>query len=209
MVREGFLSRFFLSRLQGFGLRGGFRGGLRGLTVAAVLGLLVPVCLADGNNPITLDTSETLFAVLKAINTCGYSVGLNVSDPQRAINRSEVEKNLKNSPDAQTAMTATRQRCGLITRFGRPVLKLKSEFSRCTGTRQSQKAYQLAGRQELRQGSVNMTVGRLSDIARRIGQLSSPRCKCEQSPARLGREPRVAGNSLAALQCRSPRRQDR
>jgi hypothetical protein len=91
MVREGFLSRFFLSRLQGFGLRGGFRGGLRGLTVAAVLGLLVPVCLADGNNPITLDTSETLFAVLTAINTCGYSVGLNVSDPQRAINRSEVE----------------------------------------------------------------------------------------------------------------------
>jgi hypothetical protein len=89
MVREGFLSRFFLSRLQGFGLRGGFRGGLRGLTVAAVLGLLVPVCLADGNNPITLDTSETLFAVLTAINTCGYSVGLNVSDPQRAINRSE------------------------------------------------------------------------------------------------------------------------
>ena len=101
-VREGFLSRFFLSRLQAIG----FRGGLRSLTVAAVLGLLAPVCLADGNNPITLDTSETLFAVLTAINTCGYSVGLNVSDPQRANIRSEVEKNLKNSPDAQTAMTA-------------------------------------------------------------------------------------------------------
>jgi len=76
------------------------------MTVAAVLGLLAPVCLADANNPITLDTSETLFAVLTAINTCGYSVGLNVSDPQRAAIRAEVEKNLKNSPDAQTAMTA-------------------------------------------------------------------------------------------------------
>ncbi|MGA2346745.1 MAG: hypothetical protein ABSF93_12110 [Candidatus Sulfotelmatobacter sp.] len=102
MVREGFLSRFFLSRLLGFGLR----GGLRGLTVGAVLALLAPVCLADGNNPISLDTNETLFAVLTAINTCGYNVGLNISDPQRANIRAEVEKNLKNSPDAQTAMTA-------------------------------------------------------------------------------------------------------
>jgi hypothetical protein len=105
-VREGFLSRFFLSRLLGFELRGWLRGGFRSMTVAAVLGLLAPVCLADGNNPITLDTSETLFVVLTAINTCGYSVGLNVSDPQRAVIRSEVERNLKNSPDAQTAMTA-------------------------------------------------------------------------------------------------------
>ena len=113
-VREGFLSRFFLSRLLGFGLRGGLRAGfrsglragLRALTVAALLGLLAPVCAADANNPITLDTSETLFAVLTAINTCGYSVGLNVSDPQRAAIRAEVEKNLKNSPDAQAAMTA-------------------------------------------------------------------------------------------------------
>jgi tetratricopeptide (TPR) repeat protein len=76
------------------------------LVVAAAVGLLAPVCLADNNNPITLETSETLFAVLTAMNTCGYSVGLNVADPQRLNIRAEVEKNLKNSEDAQTAMTA-------------------------------------------------------------------------------------------------------
>lgn len=38
--------------------------------MAAVLGLLAPVCLADNNNPISLETSETLFAVLTAMNTC-------------------------------------------------------------------------------------------------------------------------------------------
>ena len=102
ILREGFLSRFFLSRVLGFGLRGGFRG----LVVSAALGLLAPVCLADNNNPITLDTSETLFAVLTAMNSCGYDVDLNVSDAQRLNIRAEVERNLKNSEDAQAAMTA-------------------------------------------------------------------------------------------------------
>ena len=97
-LREGFLSRFFLSRLLSC--------GVRGLVVAAGLGLLGPVCLADSNNPITLDTSETLFAVLTAMNTCGYNVGLNISDAQRSTIRAEVEKNLKNSADAQSAMTS-------------------------------------------------------------------------------------------------------
>jgi len=97
-VREGFLSRFFLSRLVGF--------GLRSLIVAAGLGLVAPVCLADSNNPITLDTSETLFAVLTAMNTCGYNVGLTISDAQRLNIRAEVDKNLKNSEDAQTTMGA-------------------------------------------------------------------------------------------------------
>ncbi len=95
-MREGFLSRFFLSRFPGC--------GLRGLIAVALLGLLGPVCLADGNNPITLDTSETLFAVLTAMNTCGYNVGLNISDAQRLNIRAEVEKNLKNSEEAQTTM---------------------------------------------------------------------------------------------------------
>ncbi len=97
-MREGFLSRFFLSRLRGC--------GLRSLMVAAVLGLLAPLCLADSNNPITLDTSETLFAVLAAMNTCGFNAGLNISDAQRLNIRAEVEKNLRNSEDAQTAMNA-------------------------------------------------------------------------------------------------------
>ena len=101
-MREGFLSRFFLSRFLGCGLR----GGLRGWVVAAVLGLLAPVCVADNNNPITLETSETLFAVLTAMNTCGYNVDLNIADAQRLNIRAEVERNLRNSEDAQTAMTS-------------------------------------------------------------------------------------------------------
>jgi len=74
--------------------------------VAAVLGLLAPVCLADSNNPITLDTSETLFAVLTAMNTCGYDVGLNISDAQRLNIRAEVQKNLSGSDEGQAATTA-------------------------------------------------------------------------------------------------------
>jgi len=72
----------------------------------AVIGLLAPLCLADANTPISLDTSETLFAVLAAMNTCGYDVDLNISDPQRRIIRAEVQKNLESSDDAQTAMAA-------------------------------------------------------------------------------------------------------
>ncbi len=82
------------------------RCGVRGVVVAAVVGLLAAGSLAaDANNPITLDTSETLFAVLTAMNTCGYQVGLNVSDAQRLNIRAEVERNLRNSEDAQAAMT--------------------------------------------------------------------------------------------------------
>jgi hypothetical protein len=83
-----------------------FRGlGLRGWLLAALLGLGAPLCAAEGNNPITLDTSETLFAVLTAMNTCGYDVSLNISDAQRLNIRAEVERNLRESEDAQAVMT--------------------------------------------------------------------------------------------------------
>jgi hypothetical protein len=97
ILREGFLSRFFLSRFLGCGLRGSI--------VAAGLGLLAPVCLAD-NPPITLDTSETMFAVLTALNTCGYDVNLNISDAQRLNIRAEVQKNIQGSDQAQAATGA-------------------------------------------------------------------------------------------------------
>lgn len=63
------------------------------------------MCAAD-DVPITLDTSETLFTVLTAINTCGYNVDLNISDPQRVDIRTEVQRNLANSYDAQTVTNA-------------------------------------------------------------------------------------------------------
>jgi hypothetical protein len=95
ILREGFLSRIF-NRFPGY--------WFRAFLVTACAGLLAPVCAAD-NSPITLDTSETLFAVLTAMNTCGYDVDLNNSDPQRQVVRAEVQRNLRESEDAQAAMS--------------------------------------------------------------------------------------------------------
>ena len=92
ILREGFLSRFLVF-------------GLRTFLVAALLGLLAPLCAADANTPITLDTSEILFTVLTAMNTCGYDVDLNHSDAQRLNIRAEVQRNLRESEDAQAAVS--------------------------------------------------------------------------------------------------------
>jgi hypothetical protein len=56
--------------------------------------------------PITLDTNETLFTVLTALNSCGYDVDLNLSDAQRLNVRAEVQRNLRESEDAQAALTS-------------------------------------------------------------------------------------------------------
>jgi len=92
ILREDFLKRFLTC-------------GFRCLLLAAVVGLLAPLCAADNPTPITLDTSETLFAVLAAMNTCGYDVSLNISDAQRLNIRAEVQRNLRESEDAQVSMT--------------------------------------------------------------------------------------------------------
>jgi tetratricopeptide (TPR) repeat protein len=75
------------------------------LIATALLGLAAVVCPAENNNPITLDTSETLFAVLSAMNTCGYDVDLNISDAQRLNVRAEVQRNLRDSDEAHVAMS--------------------------------------------------------------------------------------------------------
>ena len=124
VLREGFLSRFLAV-------------GLRTFLIAALAGLLAPVCVgqsesegqapnqapaqtqktqskpqgqaqpqAQTQTPITLDTSETLFAVLTAMNSCGYDVDQNVSDAQRINVRVEVQRNLRNSEEAQAALTS-------------------------------------------------------------------------------------------------------
>ncbi len=75
---------------------------VRGPFLAALLGLLAPLCAGQGNSPITLDTNdETLFAVLTALNACGYDQGLTMSDVMRVNIRAEVQKNLKSSDEAQ------------------------------------------------------------------------------------------------------------
>lgn len=82
-----------LSRFLGF--------VLRVVLLAAVIGLGAELSLADANNPITLDTSETIFTVLAAMNTCGYDADLNASDPLRTTIRDEIQKVLRQSPNAQ------------------------------------------------------------------------------------------------------------
>lgn len=57
---------------------------------------------ADSSN-ISLDTSETLFSVVTAINACGYDDGLDVSDLSRAQIRSDVAKTIASSEDAANA----------------------------------------------------------------------------------------------------------
>jgi tetratricopeptide (TPR) repeat protein len=68
---------------------------------AALLTLLAPVCLAQSTPQIGLDTSESLFAVLTAINACGFDMGLAASDTVRSQVRSEVESAVQASADAQ------------------------------------------------------------------------------------------------------------
>jgi len=59
---------------------------------------------AEATPQITLDTSETLFATLTALNACGYDQDLTISDAQRVNIRSEVQKNLEDSAEAQAAL---------------------------------------------------------------------------------------------------------
>jgi tetratricopeptide (TPR) repeat protein len=87
-LREDFLSRFLGSML-------------RLAFLAAAIGLGAQLSLADSSNPITLDTSETIFTVLAAMNTCGYDADLKVSDPLRATIRDEIQKVLRQSANAQ------------------------------------------------------------------------------------------------------------
>jgi len=71
----------------------------------AMIGLLGSFCAAENTSQITLDTNETLFAVLAAINTCGYDQGLTGSDAMRSNIRAQVQKNLQTSEEAQGTAT--------------------------------------------------------------------------------------------------------
>jgi tetratricopeptide (TPR) repeat protein len=68
--------------------------------------LLAELSPAQNRSPVTLDTNETLFTVLTAINTCGYDQDLGVSDPLRARVRSEVTRVRRSSPEAENATQA-------------------------------------------------------------------------------------------------------
>src|SRR5271170_2005865 len=84
-IRRTFLSQF---------VRLGFA-----LSLAAGLG--VASSWGQNQTQVALETSETLFTVLTAINTCGYDQELSVSDPLRTQIRSEVAKAVENTAGAQ------------------------------------------------------------------------------------------------------------
>jgi hypothetical protein len=65
-----------------------------------LLGLLASISLAENAPPVSLETSETLFTVLTAINTCGYDQELDISDPLRSQIRSEVAKTVHETAGA-------------------------------------------------------------------------------------------------------------
>jgi hypothetical protein len=57
-------------------------------------------------SPIELDSSETLFSVLTALNSCGYDQDLTISDATRSNVRAEVQRVLQDSEEAEAARTA-------------------------------------------------------------------------------------------------------
>ena len=73
------------------------------LTFALTLAIVLVTApgWAQNRPQVSLETSETLFTVLTAINTCGYDQELNASDPLRAQIRSEVAKAVENTAGAQ------------------------------------------------------------------------------------------------------------
>src|ERR1035437_3650432 len=84
-------------------IRGGFLGQRVRLVFAVSLAVVLAVTssLAQNRPQVSLETSETLFTVLTAINTCGYDQELNASDPLRTQIRSEVGKAVANTAGAQ------------------------------------------------------------------------------------------------------------
>ena len=62
--------------------------------------------MAQGPPKVALDTSETLFSVLTAINTCGYDQELGVSHPLRSQIRTEVAKSIQSTPETKEATRA-------------------------------------------------------------------------------------------------------
>ncbi len=71
---------------------------------AALLGLVAQVSPAQQTTQVSLDTSETMFTVLTAINTCGYDTELDASDPLRGQIRAEVAKNIEASEELKNSV---------------------------------------------------------------------------------------------------------
>ena len=65
---------------------------------------MAELSLAQSQSSVALDTGETLFTVVTAINTCGYDQELGVSDPLRKRVRSQVARVRQSSQEAKDAI---------------------------------------------------------------------------------------------------------
>lgn len=72
---------------------------LSGLMVA----LAVPFAAAQQRSKVELQSSETIFAVVTAMNVCGYDADLAGSDPVREEVRLAVQQSIGQSPEASAA----------------------------------------------------------------------------------------------------------
>jgi hypothetical protein len=63
----------------------------------------VRLAFAQNSGPVTLESSETLFVVLTAINNCGFDTEVQSSDPLRLAVRGEVGHDLEASENAKGA----------------------------------------------------------------------------------------------------------
>lgn len=75
----------------------------RFVLLAGLCGLLALPCGAQTTSKVSLDTSETLFTVLAAINACAYDQEVAASDPVRLQVRAEVAEAIAASPQAAAA----------------------------------------------------------------------------------------------------------
>ncbi len=76
----------------------------RTLLLIACSALLVPGAFAQQPAKVSLDTSEVVFSVLTAINTCGYDQELSSSEPVRMQVRAEVARAIEASSRAQSSV---------------------------------------------------------------------------------------------------------
>ena len=76
----------------------------RALAVSLAFALAVTLGWAQNRPQVSLETSETLFTVLTAINACGYDQELSASDPLRTEIRSEVARAVENTAGAKEAI---------------------------------------------------------------------------------------------------------
>jgi hypothetical protein len=68
-----------------------------------------PPAAASNQPSVQLDTSETLFTVLTAMNVCGYDDELGLSDPLRQQIRGDVSQAIRQSEEAKETATAVCQ----------------------------------------------------------------------------------------------------